>query len=111
MSNLILPFFVCACSSDGDFETQSLDYEIDHESLSIMISEEVIQYGDQYNIYFAQDFASNPIMELELFNHKSMDSIEWWQHRPAHCRPSERSGGCGGGSSAASRALYWGCWW
>jgi hypothetical protein len=73
MSNLNLLFFVCACSSDGDLETQTLDYEIDHESLSVMISEEIIQYGDQYNIYVAQDFASNPIMELDLFNHSSAE--------------------------------------
>ena len=63
--------FICACSSDSAFETKVPDYEIDHESLSVMISEDVIQHEDQYKISFAREFGTNPIMEIDLFNHSS----------------------------------------
>ena len=65
--------FIFACSTEPSWNSDNVEYEVQSQSLSVLISEDLIHPDEQYSISFARQLLSNPTMEIAIYNHSNQD--------------------------------------
>ena len=65
--------FIFACSKEPSLKSENINYEINAEALSVLISDDLIYPDQQYSISFARQLLSNPILEIAIYNHSEKD--------------------------------------